>query len=533
MKRNSGLLAAILFLFHAGLFAQDVFTVHLVPSTIQSIPAMHSGAFATWNSKWIFIGGRLDGLHIMQANSAFPTFHRNDSIFVIDPVTDTRWSADATTIPPAIFDAISSSNMEYGQDSIHLYMIGGYGSSSISGTYITFPSLISIDLPSLVNAVINGTNVAPSFRQLSDTVMAVAGGAMEKIDSTWYLVGGHRFDGRYDNLPMHMFTQTYTNEIRKFVIHDDGVNLSFSNYQAERDTDNLHRRDFTLMPQIFPGGIYGMTLFGGVFQKNIDRPFHTPVDITSSGFQHQAGFNQNLNQYTTAAMPVFDSTAVRMHNVFFGGMSLYTLDTTTNTLVQDTLVPFVKTISNVTRDAAGSLSESRMHDEMPGFIGTNSLFIPDTAVARFYNRIISLNPLSGIQRVGFLVGGIRSDAANIGALDPEGMSRPNAQVYEVQIDKTISSVNELQVNNVLNDLLVYPNPAQNILSIDFSMSRQALVDISLFTTKGELVKNVMQGQSLSGNQHLTLDVSALKRGTYFLKMKSGASTKMVKCILER
>lgn len=53
-------------------------------------------------------------------------------------------------------------------------------------------------------------------------------------------------------------------------------------------------------------------------------------------------------------------------------MSLYTLDTATNVLIQDTLVPFIQSISKVTRDNVGGLTEYQMAESMPGYLGTNS-----------------------------------------------------------------------------------------------------------------------------------------------------------------
>ncbi len=513
--------------------AQQNFDIHIQPSAISSAPAIHSGAFAVYNGKWIFLGGRIDGLHIMQANQAFPTYGRNDSVFVVDPVADSYAAASIAQLPFIMYEALGSSNMQSYQDNNHLYMIGGYGKSDSTGVYTTFPSLISIDLDCLISDVSAGTPINSCFRQILDTNLAVAGGELEKIDSTYYLVFGHYFEGAYAETPQTSpFIQRYTHEIRKFNINDDGVNLSISNYTAIQDTNIFHRRDYNLVPQIFPTGEFGMTAFGGVFQKNANQPFLTPIDITSSGVQHQSAFNENLNQYTTSTIPVYDSLNNYMHTIFLGGMSLYTLDTVTHTLIQDTLVPFIKSISKVTRDYTGALSEFQMSESMPGFLGANSFYIPDANVRYLEGGILDLNSLSGNQRVGYIIGGIHSDGANIGQLDPYGMSRPNATVYEVLVDKTNAEVHEIEVNNNINNLIVYPNPVSKILNIDFSVPNTTNCEVTLYSTKGKLVRSILNENVQKGTKHISFSVEGLKSGIYLCKISTKIAKKVVKVIVE-
>src|SRR6185436_7165597 len=166
--------------------------------------------------------------------------------------------------------------------------------------------------------------------------------------------------------------------------------------------------DLNVVPQVFPNGNFGFTAFSGVFQKGEPLPYLTSVDITASAAVHQASFNQNLNQYSTAVLPVYDSLNNFMHPVFFGGMSMYTLDTTTQQLVSDSLIPFVTTVSKVTRNPTGNLTEYKLPVNMPSIIGTNSIFIPDPAVS-FDHDILQLNHISGTVHAGYLMGGILSD----------------------------------------------------------------------------------------------------------------------------
>ena len=514
--------------------AQEQFSISIASSSITSVPAWHSGAFAEWSGKWIFIGGRIDGLHNFQAGQAFDVFSRNDSVFVVDPVADQRWSASLSVLPHSMYEAICSANMEYFQDDSMLYMIGGYGRNDSSFTKITFPTLTAIHIDGLVNAVMTASPVNSFFRQVMDTNLAIAGGRLEKIDSTYYLVFGHRFDGLYDkNSGSTLFVQHYSNEIRKFNIHDDGVALSITNFQTIVDTTHFHRRDYNLVPQVFPGGEFGMTAFGGVFQKFANLPFLNPIDITSSSTVVNNSFDQNLSQYETACMPVHDSTNNFMHTFFFGGMSLYTYDTTTQSLVQDTLIPFVKTISKISRDGSGNLTEYSLPIQMPSLLGTNARFIPDRNLSLDHNAIIRLNSLPANSHAGWIVGGIQSDFPNIAHLDPGSMSRASSEVFDVFIHKSIVHVQDQLIKNEINNFFVYPNPSDWIFHIEFSTNEKLKLEVAVYHANGKKIVSLFDGWHQPGDSKLSWDASHVKAGIYFCRVKSGSYSKSVKLVIEK
>ena len=88
--------------------------------------------------------------------------------------------------------------------------------------------------------------------------MAVTGGYLGLLNDEFYLVGGQRFMGRYNPMGPDFgpgFIQEYTNAIRRFRIADDGTErYAITDYEETVDTAELHRRDYNLVPQIFPNG---------------------------------------------------------------------------------------------------------------------------------------------------------------------------------------------------------------------------------------------------------------------------------------
>ena len=125
-------------------------------------------------------------------------------------------------------------------------------------------------------------------------------------------------------------------------------------------------------------------MFSGVFQPDVDLPWLNTVDVDSTGYSVNNQFSQLLNQYHTAHLPVYDASVNAMHTVFFGGIGRYYVDSATGLLKDDPNVPFVRTISRVTRYSNGTMDEVKTGD-MPGLMGSGAEFVP-LSDADFYDE---------------------------------------------------------------------------------------------------------------------------------------------------
>jgi hypothetical protein len=515
----------LLFILAGRAGAQQPFAVTIADEPITAMPGIHSFAFAESNGKWLFIGGRNNGLHGFLTPFAFQTIYANEQITVVDPVANQSWNATATALPDSIREPITSTNMEYYQDGNTLYMVGGYGWKNSINDFITFPTLTAIDVNGLMNAVINATPINSYFRQITDTNLAIAGAHLEKMDTTYYLVFGHRFNGAYHRADS-LNDQRYSNAVRTFQINDDGINISITNFQEAVDTANFHRRDYNLVPQIFPDRQFGFTAYSGVFRYGINQPFLNSVDIKPMLFSVNNNFNQNLSNYESAVMSVYDSLNNTMNSVFFGGMSLYYVDTVTQLQVMDTLVPFVSTISRVQRNADSSMTEYQLPIRMPGYYGSNALFIPLPTISTYYNRIINLNALSGVTKVGYIVGGILSPDMNIADTGPE-ISSASTRVFAVYIDMTVP-VNEIKLDNDISDFILYPDAGGDI-TIEFVTKTDGKVKLELFDSRGGLIKNVFEGNANAGQKKIfTLHAHNYSSSTLFCRLTKNNFSKTLK-----
>jgi hypothetical protein len=508
--------------------AQQPFAVTIVDEPITAMPGIHSFAFAESNGKWLFIGGRKNGLHGFLTPFAFETQYANDTITVVDPVANVNWSASTASLPDSIREPIMSTNMEYHQEGNTLYMAGGYGWKISANAFRTFPALTAIDINGLMNAVMTGGVINSYFRQITDTNLAIAGAHLEKMDSTYYLVFGHRFNGSY-HVADTLNDQRYSNAVRTFQINDDGTNISISNFQQSIDTANFHRRDYNLVPQIFPDRQFGFTAFSGVFRYGITRPFVNSVDIKPMQFTVNNTFTQNLNHYESAVMPVYDSLNNTMHSIFFGGMSMYYIDSTTQAQTLDTLVPFVKTISKVTRFADSTMTEYVLPITMPGFYGSDALFIPLPSVSTYHNSIINLNALSGVTKVGYIIGGINSPDANISSTSPES-STASTRVFAVYIDMTVL-VPELKLSSDISDFIVYPNPSSESVNLEFTVRTAGKVKLELFDSSGKKIADIFNSQINAGQKKtVTVNLNKFSSTAYYCRISKDGFSKTLRIV---
>lgn len=492
--------------------SQQLFSLRLQPSAIMQAPAVHSGAFGVYDNKWFFIGGRKNGLHGFQPPFAFPTSGANDMIYIVDPAANQSWNCSTASLPDYIREPITSTNMQfYLQDSI-LYMVGGYGWKDSLQDFITWPTLTAINMKGLMNAVQSSQPIQPYFRQISDSAMAICGAHLQKLDSTYYLVFGHRFDGTYNRTDTAgFFVQRYSNEIRKFQISDDGTHLSIYNYTAISDSDNFHRRDYNLLPLYDPYRGDGLLAYSGVFRKNADLPFFTPVEIYKDTVMVRNDFNQNLSQYHSAVCALYDSISFLQHHIFFGGMSMYYIDTLNQQTVTDSMVPFVQTISDVARDIDLNYHEINAGIRMPALLGTNAYFFYDADVPMFRKYFVHLNLLPNHQRIGYIVGGIESPELNISVTDPS-LSFASSRVFEVYLDTILTGISEVS-NDVLN-FVVYPNPAATQVQITFELLEPKTVQIDLMDMKGALIRQVCKQTYTAGHHKLFLNIADMTSGVY-------------------
>jgi hypothetical protein len=484
------------------------YTLELTPVTIPGMQGLHSYAFGQHEGKWLIIGGRRDGLHARQPFNAFPANQNNTQAYVIDVENQQFWVATLSVLPVSIFEQLQSTNMNFVQSADTLYIIGGYAFSETADDHITFPNLTTVVVSEVVDAIINQNDITQFFQQIEDDHFAVCGGQLGRIGETFYLVGGHRFDGRYNPMGNPTYTQTYTSQIRKFEVNNSDNALSYNNYEEITDPVHLRRRDFNLLPQIFPDGSEGFTISSGVFQIDDDLPYLYPVDITANGYTPNTGFNQYLSNYHSATAWMFDAEENVMHNIFFGGMSQYYYQD--GELIQDDLVPFVRTISRLSRDSEGNLYEFQMPIEMPGLKGASAEFIPNQNMPHFDSEVIKLDEIEPDTFViGHVFGGVLSPTLNPFSVNQTNTTSADASIYEVKLIKQVVTNIELVNGSNPYDFEVFPNPATSTVNLYFTLKKPGKVNYLISSVDGKLLDTGRLVSDDYGDMVVNLDISGI------------------------
>ncbi|MBE9468411.1 MAG: T9SS type A sorting domain-containing protein [Bacteroidetes bacterium] len=493
-----------LMLFNLSIFAQTApFKIQIEPLNITELGGLQAYAIGQHYGKWLIIGGRLDGLHLRQPFAAFDVAGNNNQLIVIDPEAQQKWTAPLTSLSVELQEQLSSTNMEFHQDGKYLYIIGGYGYNTQTDSRKTFSNLCAVDVPAVIDAIIGTTSFTSYFRQINDEQFAVTGGHLKKINNTYYLVGGNKFDGNYNAFGNPTYTQVYTDAIRKFNISDDGTIILITHLPTITDATNLHRRDYNAVPQILPNGAEGITAFSGVFQPTVNLPFLNSVTIDSVSYAVNNIFQQYYNHYHCAVLPIYSASNNEMHNVFFGGIAQFY--DSLGIMVQDDNVPFVKTIARVTRNSTGTLTEYKLPIEMPSLLGAGSEFIRIESIPHYKNEVLKLDSfLDDSTLVGYIYGGISSTAANIFFINNGTQSIASSQIFKVYVIKNntlgINDLNEKSIGTL--KMKVYPNPNSGSFIVKFNITKVGQTKISLFSLDGiKIEEKILTNLNIGENRY--------------------------------
>jgi hypothetical protein len=510
--------------------AQIPFDIYVEPHTVTGMPGVHSYAFARLGKKIVITGGRKDGLHRRQPNVSFLSGENNTDILLLNLENNSVITRSLSELSPELQEQLQSANMQSTQSGDYVFWTGGYGRSTIAGDHITYPRITAAHIPGLINAMETQTPIAPHFFTLVDQNMAVTGGQMRLLNDTMFLVGGNRFDGRYNPNNGPSFTQEYTNRIKKFHAAVSGGSIQISGYSEIIDNELFHRRDYNLVSTIFTGNEPGYTIASGVFQVQQNFPYETWVDIRENAHAVHPTFEQKLNHYHCAKTELFDSLSQTQFYLFFGGIARYHYNSLNVPVVNDS-VPFVNTIGCVVRNANGDLTEFKMDEAMPGLLGAGAEFF-NVEHPAFANGVIRYESLSDSVTLGYIVGGINSTAPNIFFVNTGSQSTANSVVYKVVLKKKPVLPNTLSETNESFFVSVQPNPSAGIFQVLVKNLYSDGATIKVLNLEGKQVHSAWLPKAGEAYWSYELNLSDKAAGIYFANIRQGEKTKTIKIIKE-
>jgi len=307
------------------------FTITIEQADLVLPVGIQSGAKAQIQNKWLFIAGRINGLHgFDNSNNNFPANQQNYSIYVVDIIAKTVTSRSLldplSGLTQAEIDTLAVTSPQHYQRGNTLYITGGYGIDTLANNFTTKDTLSAIDVPSLINWVINpspGQTAKQSIRQITDPVFRVTGGVMRQIgNNPTLLMLGQDFEGPYTPNSNGI----YTEQIRRFFINDDGINLSVNILTPSPVDPNLRRRDLNIthvIRRINNANVFGLLALAGVFTES-GGSWTVPINITADGTPFMPDpnlpgtFKQGMNIYASPKLGIFSELTNNMDTVIFG-----------------------------------------------------------------------------------------------------------------------------------------------------------------------------------------------------------------------
>jgi hypothetical protein len=448
------------------------------------LPAgLHSFAFAVHDGEWLFISGRTNGLHDVDNTdpniNPFPPSQQNTFVFVVNPKTkktDYRSLYDPSAhLSQEQIDLLSVTNslFYYAEKKNTLYLVGGYGIDTASNTMSTKPAMTAIDVPNLIKWVKNpekSKSASKCVRTTFDPLCQVTGGVMLQSNEhqPYLLAFGQNFDGNYTTAT----NGSYSQQIRKIQIIDNGRDLAVQRYPQSEPTPTYRRRDLNVIPIVKKDGkslSMSFVALSGVFTpgdvNNEPGAWTVPIEIDPNGSSRMldpnnpATFSQAMNNYSCANLGLYSIKKNKMYTLLFGGISasMFSDGSNCNTDPNPQCnsctawvpergnifsvccnLPFTNDVTTIEIDKHGIYRQYLMRETFPiinsspplcpgfppmtctgnplqtiYFFGSNSEFIPTEGLPTFPNGVIALDKLGKKPVVvGYIVGGIASTIAD-------------------------------------------------------------------------------------------------------------------------
>lgn len=394
---------------------------------------LHSGAVGRYKDYWIFIAGRMNGLHGFNSGAGnFAPDQQNTSIYVINSTTGasaSRALSDPSSgLTQQQIEILSVTSPEWYQDANTLYLAGGYGVDTAIGSFDTKPFLTAIYLPGIVDWVMQPNNinfsVIKNIRQVYHPIFQVTGGKMFKSGNITQLIFGQNYSGIY----AFNIDGIYSEQVRRFKLGEVNGQLYVDVLPSKPaiPDPNYRRRDLNILPVLLTQNNKlqdGFVAYSGVFTPT--RGIWTvPVVINATGDTTMADpslpttFKQGMNNYASAATSFYSRRYQSMFSLFFGGMSYI------NNGAPDPQIPFSNQVTTIQMDKNGLFTQYLMDGQYPVILSTQSNpgnqllfgagahFLVNNNILTYPNHVISLDTIRRPTVIGYIVGGIQSTLPN-------------------------------------------------------------------------------------------------------------------------
>jgi len=107
----------------------------------------------------------------------------------------------------------------------------------------------------------------------------------------------------------------------------------------------------------------------------------------------------------------------------------------------------------------------------------------------------------------------------------------NEGTYTFQLLGNGNVTTGINENKTTSDFVVYPNPANQEIALEWNSINEQQVEISIYDLQGKLHMQPVNKKSVVGAQKLVIPTSNLTDGVYFIKIKSDNQISQIKIIV--
>jgi hypothetical protein len=224
---------------------------------------------------------------------------------------------------------------------------------------------------------------------------------------------------------------------------------------------------------------------------------------------------------------MYDSVKKDMHTVFFGGTSLYYCDPISGAVKMDTLVPFIKDITSLSKLQNGTTQETILPIKFTEYLGTNAKFIPVQNIEAYSNGVVKLDKYGTRTLVGYMFGGIKVPLANYTS------GTASDRIFKIYLTYSPVGINQIssEVPSAFSLSQNYPNPFNPTTTIKFNVSKASFVKVIVYNSLGREVEQLVNNNLPAGKYEVNWNASNQTSGVYFYKLVTDNFSEVKKMML--
>jgi hypothetical protein len=111
------------------------------------------------------------------------------------------------------------------------------------------------------------------------------------------------------------------------------------------------------------------------------------------------------------------------------------------------------------------------------------------------------------------------DYMRISLTDGTEMDIAISDIQKLTFDLSVGLQQQPEIIQQLLKLKLYPNPAKDSFTLDYTLSEDGRVVIEVFTLTGKRINVIEPGHQQSGNHHYKMSTQHLSAGTYLIRVQ--------------